>query len=90
MPERRERAGVGLRLFPRTSREGALLYAVTLLMEAFLCLPSALRPAIGRLGTRAYDEVVAVMPTGCQTSGVLMCECWWAAGGASSGGADGA
>jgi hypothetical protein len=27
------------------------------------------------LGARDYDEVVTVMPTGCQTSGVLASDC---------------
>jgi hypothetical protein len=31
---------------------------------------------IGPLGAQVYDELVAVMPTGCQTSGVLTCECY--------------
>ena len=33
--------------------------------------PNGARP----LGARVYEEVVAVMPTGCQTSSILSCEC---------------
>ena len=52
----------------------------------FTLLPLRWQPTLAEapLGARVYDEVVAVMPTGCQTSGVLTCECWPAPGGGSS------